>query len=538
MARGRAGQERIRTLTAGVAAAVLAADLAAAVPGPPMAIGDFLRLSIEDPRASLERGESLLASTWAAGRPDWRREVLLRMARAASLLADSQAVKAAVARLAAMGAEGDGVAAAYAQFVRASAWAESGQVAEALDDATRAATSLDGTGDTRLMATAAGELCDVVGRAGRSDLAAEHCGRARRLWAELGGPYQLGRVDNYLSMVARDQGRVDDAIRIARLAKEELRRAGIPALVTMMDDSRAGMYLEKGDGATALALSEGTLRLELAAGKAQHAVLSRMNIARALSLLGRHDEARAAIAEIQARYLALEKQRQIDRLAHGKRIGELQLAAANEMVRRQRLGIVLVALAGSSVAAVAALLLALLRAGRRRERELHVLSRTDPLTGAATRRAFMEVATKALAEAGAPAALVVIDADHFKQLNDRWGHLAGDQALQSLVARVRGEIRAGDRLARLGGEEFGLVLPGIGAEEAVRRSEAIRAAIAGAPHDLGGVAVAFTVSLGVAVAEPGSGASVEQWLGAADAALYEAKRAGRGRVDAGRSGSR
>jgi diguanylate cyclase (GGDEF)-like protein len=174
----------------------------------------------------------------------------------------------------------------------------------------------------------------------------------------------------------------------------------------------------------------------------------------------------------------------------------------------------------------------LLRACRRRERELAVLSSTDSLTGAATRRAFMAALESAFARpAGEPAAaLLVLDADHFKRLNDEHGHPAGDEALCQIVARMRSEIRAADVVGRLGGEEFGVVLRGAGGDETARRAEAIRAAVAARPLELGEAHVALTVSIGAAVLEADRIPSVERWLAAADAALYEAKRGGRNRV--------
>ena len=572
---------RVRSLRMGQCLAPLLAGAVAAAPAAqePIAVEAFRRLSVEDPLACLRSGEDLIAGEWATAHPEWRREIVLRMARAASLVSDPQQLDAAVSRLEAQAASrGDPVAGAYARIVRAAAWAEAGRVADAVEAATAAATVLRESGDETLRAVAAIEMCDVTARAARAELAAPHCTEARRLWVSLGDSYQIGRADNYLSMIARDAGDTDEAIRVGKRAREEFVQAGMPSLGSMMDDNLAGMYLDAGDAAQALALSSSALRNEEAAGKAQHAVLSRMNIARALALLGRHREAKETIAraiadaerigydvaltnlyQVQlevgkaagdselvqraaaqvvdtvARLSAAEREKALSEAEARYRtaVAESEVARLDASMARQRLRMILVAVSGASFAIIAALLLLLVRAGRRRERELGVLSRTDSLTGTATRRAFVAAADAAFAAtvAGGPAAaLMVLDADHFKRINDEHGHPAGDEALRQLVARVRGQIRAGDVLGRLGGEEFGVVLADIVGEEAARRAEAIRAAVADRPLDLDGHAVSITASIGVAVLDRDAHAGVEQWVAAADAALYEAKRAGRDRV--------
>jgi diguanylate cyclase (GGDEF)-like protein len=395
-------------------------------------------------------------------------------------------------------------------------------------------------------------------------------------------------MENYLSMAARNAGRADEAIRLARRARERFRALGIPALERAMDDNLSALLLDRGapgDAATALEMSRASLAHELAAGKRQFAVVSRLNVARALSALARHDEALAEIAaaiaeaeripyeaalpelhatqleianaagrwplvaaaargalaaaarvqdrereqlvaEMEARYRALEQQREIDRLGQQGRLRELELAAAQGDLRRQRLLLGSAAVAGASLAGASALLVALLRAGRRREQELDRITRTDALTGAASRRAFLAAldgAFEAWRRSGTPATLVLLDADHFKAINDRYGHPVGDRALIGLVERARGQVREGDLVGRLGGEEFALLLCGLG------RAEAVRAAIAAATYPLAGEAVRLTASLGVAALDDGY-PDAERWLTAADDALYEAKQAGRDRV--------
>jgi diguanylate cyclase (GGDEF)-like protein len=163
--------------------------------------------------------------------------------------------------------------------------------------------------------------------------------------------------------------------------------------------------------------------------------------------------------------------------------------------------------------------------------ELADASRRDPLTGLPNRRAFEEdLAREAAraARAGAAVAVVVLDVDRFKAVNDAHGHAAGDAVLRAVAARAAGAIRAGDLLARVGGEEFALLLPGADLARAAEAAERIRAALAAAPVEAEGRALSVTASFGCAALAPGEppGAAVAR----ADARLYEAKRDGRNRV--------
>ena len=153
---------------------------------------------------------------------------------------------------------------------------------------------------------------------------------------------------------------------------------------------------------------------------------------------------------------------------------------------------------------------------------------TDPLTGAFNRRhmdANLEEAVERHCRTFAPASVVLVDIDHFKQVNDRFGHEAGDDVLKSIVALIRQRCRKLDVLFRQGGEEFLLLLPDTRAPEAMVVAETLRQAIARAPI-LGDEPV--TVSIGVGELHPSE--SAKDWLKRADEALYRAKDAGRNRV--------
>lgn len=154
-------------------------------------------------------------------------------------------------------------------------------------------------------------------------------------------------------------------------------------------------------------------------------------------------------------------------------------------------------------------------------------TRYDQMTGVLNRETFM-----AAMERQKAGALLAIDADHFKRINDTHGHLAGDEALKLIAGAIGGGVREGDLVGRTGGEEFAAFLNGAGLQEASVIAERIRdgvAAIRFAPG--GGEPVALSVSVGAALLE--AHASWAQALQAADDRLYEAKRAGRNCVMSG-----
>jgi diguanylate cyclase (GGDEF)-like protein len=161
------------------------------------------------------------------------------------------------------------------------------------------------------------------------------------------------------------------------------------------------------------------------------------------------------------------------------------------------------------------------------EAELRLIAKSDFLTGALARRAFIEAMKQAWSrfqDSTEPAALLFFDIDHFKQINDSFGHAAGDRALVAVADCVTAAIGSGGLLGRLGGEEFGILLKTT-AEPAEATAARLNRAIAEQPVPaLDGRPV--TVSIGVAALSPNV-TSVEAWLARADAAMYMAKQAGR-----------
>ena len=167
------------------------------------------------------------------------------------------------------------------------------------------------------------------------------------------------------------------------------------------------------------------------------------------------------------------------------------------------------------------------------EARLRELSVRDPLTGLFNRRYLEETLEREIQRAlrsGAPIGVIMIDVDHFKHINDRRGHAAGDEVLQQIAALVAGNVRACDIACRYGGDEFLLVLPDAGPEVTRERAELLRQSVRGLQACAGGQPVGtVTISAGVA-AFCAEGASAEAVLRAADLALYRAKAEGRDRV--------
>lgn len=179
--------------------------------------------------------------------------------------------------------------------------------------------------------------------------------------------------------------------------------------------------------------------------------------------------------------------------------------------------------------------LALTLANIQLRESLHTQAIQDPLTGLYNRRFFNDALDRELRRAGrrdSSTALLMIDLDHFKRVNDERGHEAGDRLLQAVAAMLRNGVRAEDVIARYGGEEFMVFLPETGLAEGVILAERLREAFKSLKtHHSGRSLGPFTFSVGVA-AQPDHGSTVEELVQAADAALYRAKREGRDRVTA------
>ncbi|MDT8898349.1 diguanylate cyclase [Thermanaerothrix sp. 4228-RoL] len=161
-------------------------------------------------------------------------------------------------------------------------------------------------------------------------------------------------------------------------------------------------------------------------------------------------------------------------------------------------------------------------------------AQTDPLTGLFNRRMFWQIAARAVAHSQVthqPLALIEIDLDHFKAINDACGHLIGDAVLVEIGHRIQGVLRATDVLGRLGGDELVALLPAVTMRDAESIAQRMRREVADRPIQIEGWAVMCTISLGVAVTDGACPLTLEQLVDQADRALYRVKRRGGNAVE-------
>lgn len=158
----------------------------------------------------------------------------------------------------------------------------------------------------------------------------------------------------------------------------------------------------------------------------------------------------------------------------------------------------------------------------------------DALTGAYNRGESLEFLSRELGRGlreGRPVGVALADIDHFKQVNDAYGHLTGDAVLREVTRRLSAVVRSYDCIGRYGGEEFLIVLPSVTADVTFQRAQAIREIIGRSPFRIEAREIRITASLGAAASDATAGCEAERLLGAADAALYRAKQRGRDCVE-------
>jgi diguanylate cyclase (GGDEF)-like protein len=174
---------------------------------------------------------------------------------------------------------------------------------------------------------------------------------------------------------------------------------------------------------------------------------------------------------------------------------------------------------------VAGALHLLVAALRRAQHEAERRADLDPTTGLASRARMLDILDALRLDDGQRAALVLLDLDHFKQVNDTYGHLAGDQALRDVACIFESVTREEDAVARWGGEEFVALLAGVDEHHLPNAADKLRQAVEEHPFRLEGMSVRLTVSVGATVIKPG--VPIRTLMAAADDALYQAKAGGR-----------
>ncbi|HEY4092108.1 MAG TPA: GGDEF domain-containing protein [Luteibacter sp.] len=245
------------------------------------------------------------------------------------------------------------------------------------------------------------------------------------------------------------------------------------------------------------------------------------------------EQERGNLDDLTARTLAYEAVQQrallqgleAEKLAHQNSVLQLEQSLTSKAVEAGRLYIALLAVLLASV------VFWLIRT-KRSQLRFKRMSCQDGLTGVANHQYFMTELERGLHDLerrNAPACLVLLDLDHFKLVNDTYGHAIGDAVLKCATATCRQQLRPVDLLGRLGGEEFGILLPECQAEQGLVIANCIRAALEAAPLAVDGHVVTYSASIGVACTRI-SGYGLQRIRREADAALYRAKNMGRNRV--------
>lgn len=373
----------------------------------------------------------------------------------------------------------------------------------------------------------------------------------------VGGAYQKG-IDacvaageaTYANVIRTFEGRLlidqlkfDAAIDLLKAHHDEVKQARYPRLISEYDSLLAHAYWRKGDLALARSFAASAIDNGVKDQYTEPSVRAYRllyEVARAQGdlrgALAFHEKFavadKAYLDDVSARQLAFQRVQheaiagklQIEALNKQNQVLQLQRALDAKAVENSRLYIALLSLI---------LIFIALWAYKTKRSQLHFMRRSqqDGLTGIANRQYFIEQAERALQTSGRTqqdVCVILCDLDQFKAINDKYGHAAGDFVLQQAVIACQAHLRPNDIFGRLGGEEFGILLPGCNAEQARQRSEQLREAIAGI-STTPGLDSGVSASFGVA-GTPVSGYELWQLLGHADAALYQAKRAGRNRV--------
>lgn len=361
--------------------------------------------------------------------------------------------------------------------------------------------------------------------------------------SKLGDLLRANAIRTYVARLYIDQGRFDAAAALLNGHYREIIDSRYVRMIVEYNSLLARSYQHMGDSASARQFA---LRAISSDTKSQNQYTEPLVIAYQLlyalaleqgdlkSALAYHEKYAAAdkgyLDDVSARQLAYERAKheaaanrlQIDGLNKRNEVLQLQQALGKKAVETSRLYILLLITVVAFIA---------LWAYRTKRSQLHFmkLSRIDGLTGIANRHYFIAQAEPALEHSKKlqqEVCVILCDLDHFKSINDKYGHATGDHVLRQAVQECRRHLRASDLFGRFGGEEFCILLPSCSLADARQRCEQLRASIATVAADPGSMVANVSASFGVA-ATGSSGYELRQLLAHADAALYRAKYAGR-----------
>ena len=336
-------------------------------------------------------------------------------------------------------------------------------------------------------------------------------------------------------------GRLEDALELLEKYYPQVTAVGFSEQVSSFDALLARVKEKQGDLAAARRFAADAVKLSVPGQFSQPLIAAyrilyrsaeqRGEYAAALGFYRKYAAARMGyLNDVSVRQLAYEqvkqenfaRELQVQTLSRKNRVLELEHELAAKEVQATRLyGVIL------TLVLVFIGLWALWT--KRSQLHFKSLSRVDGLTGISNRVHFIERSEAALAYArksGQDVCLVLFDLDYFKSINDRFGHATGDFVLRRSAALCRDYLRRSDIFGRFGGEEFSVLLPGCGLEEARNQAEGLRRTINGIRAEQGGATVTASASFGIASSAV-SGYDLSRLLAHADAALYRAKRAGR-----------
>jgi diguanylate cyclase (GGDEF)-like protein len=360
---------------------------------------------------------------------------------------------------------------------------------------------------------------------------------------EAGERLRATAIHTFVARSYIDAGRNDEAIKLLSKYYEEARDSRYSRLISEYESLLASAYKNSGDTAAARQFALRAIGNDPRNQNqyteplvSSYRLLYQLALeqADAKAALTYHEKYAAAdkgyLDDVSARQLAYERAKhesaatrlQIDALNKQNEVLQLQQALGKKAVETSRLYIALLITVVAFVA---------LWAYRTKRSQLHFmrLSRVDGLTGIANRHYFIAQAERTLdtsRKLQQEVCIVLCDLDHFKSINDKFGHATGDQVLRQAVQACRTHLRNTDLFGRFGGEEFCILLPGCSLADARQRCEQLRTSIATIATDAGNVASNVSASFGVATTAS-SGYELRQLLAHADAALYQAKYAGR-----------
>jgi len=431
---------------------------------------------------------------------------------------------------------------AYANGLLAQAVGDWNLAYNAFQSALRKFTAVgDRTGQADSLALGGSALHEL----GRSAEAIEPLDTAARLYHEVEDRVGEARVMRFLALVHADLNQPAEALALNARAIEVTLGLDEPAQLARARLERAGLLLRERRAAEAARLADAVRPAMANEDDLSLKVLYFKTASAAHAMLGRYRDAYLEMADYQVAAQHQTEQLVAHQLAAQRgRLESERLSRENTLLRAEALSsqhalaeannaaaLQDIALGLGAIVGVIALLA--IWHQRRLMRRIARMAETDALTGMLNRRHVLELGQRMMQRCrrdGQPCAMLMLDVDRFKEINDRHGHLAGDKALRAIAHALGSCLRPGDQIGRYGGEEFAMILPGADAREAGIVAERLRAAVALLKPDWAPGAEPLTVSGGIAIST-GELEDFNELIVRADRALYRAKDAGRNRME-------